>query len=131
MNKNIVISIIISLSLILLMIFFIGNKSNNNLDLASIPNVSVIDGVQYVTINVRGGYSPKVSTIKGGIPTKLIMKTNNTYDCSTALSIPSLGIRKMLQPSGEEVIDLGSLESGKKIDGTCSMGMYSFKINVE
>ena len=131
MNKNIIISLIISFTLILSMIFFIGNKSNNSSNLPSIPNVSVIDGVQYVTINVRGGYSPKVSTIKGGIPTKLIMKTNNAYDCSTALSIPSLGVRKMLQPTGEEVVDLGSLESGKTINGTCSMGMYSFKVVAE
>ncbi len=131
MNKNIIISLIISAALITSMIFFVGNKSNNSSGLPSIPNVSVIDGVQYVTINARGGYSPKVSTIKPGIPTKLIMKTNNTYDCSAALSIPSLGIRKMLQPVGEEVVDLGSIEPGKKIDGTCSMGMYNFKIIVE
>lgn len=135
MNKNIIVSITISFFIILFAMYMIAGKSNNivnnNENMASAQNISITDGIQYVTIKAGGGYSPKVSTIKSGIPTKLIIKTNNTYDCSSALSIPSLNIRKMLQPTGEEVIDLGSPESEKIIDGTCSMGMYRFQIKVE
>lgn len=130
MNKNIVISIIISL-LIIASTFYLLSTKSDGISMDPIENVTVIDGIQYVTINVRGGYSPKISTVKAGMPVKLIMKTNNTYDCSASLSLPSLGIRKMLQSTGEDVIDLGSLESGKTISGTCSMGMYNFKIKVE
>lgn len=88
------------------------------------------DGVQYVTIHARGGYSPRISTIKSGMPTKLIMKTNNTYDCSSALVIRSVNYRDMLPASGETEIDLGAPKIGEKIQGICSMGMYSFSINV-
>ena len=95
-----------------------------------IANVVVRDGVQYVTINARGGYSPRTSTIKSDMPTKLIMKTNNTYDCSSALVVRSANYREMLPPSGETEIDLGVPKTGEKIQGTCSMGMYSFAINV-
>lgn len=95
-----------------------------------IANVVVRDGVQYVTINARGGYSPRISAIKSGMPTKLIMKTSNTYDCSSALVVRSANYREMLPASGETEIDLGTPKTGEKIQGTCSMGMYSFAINV-
>ncbi len=96
------------------------------------PNANVVvrDGVQYVTINARGGYSPRTSTVKSGIPTKLIMKTSNTYDCSSALVVRSANYRDMLPANGETEIDLGTPKIGGKIQGTCSMGMYSFAINV-
>ncbi len=93
-------------------------------------NVSLQNGVQYVVINARGGYSPRTSTIQPGIPTKLVMKTNNTYDCSSALVIRSVGYRSMLPPDGETIIDLGTPKTGSKIQGLCSMGMYSFTLNV-
>lgn len=95
-----------------------------------VANVVVSEGVQYVTINARGGYSPRTSKIKSGIPTKLIVKTNNTYDCSSALVVRSVNYRWMLPASGETEIDLGTPKTGGRIQGTCSMGMYSFAINV-
>jgi hypothetical protein len=65
------------------------------------------------------------------MPTKLIMKTNGTYDCSSALVIRSINYRTSLPASGETEIDLGILKTGEKIQGTCSMGMYNFAINVK
>jgi plastocyanin domain-containing protein len=90
--------------------------------------VDIRDGVQYVTVRAKGGYSPKISSVQSGIPTKLIVKTDNTYDCSASLVIPSIKFKKILQPTGQEVIDLGVLQSGKTIQVLCSMGMYSFQI---
>jgi plastocyanin domain-containing protein len=93
-----------------------------------VQNVEVREGVQYITINARGGYMPRMSTAQSGIPTKLIMKTTGTFDCSSALTIPELGIRKMLPQSGETEIDLGTRQMGT-LTGLCSMGMYNFDIN--
>ena len=62
-------------------IVFLGGSKNNTETGGSAQNVEIKDGVQYITINARGGYSPKVSSAKPGIPTKLIVKTNGTYDC--------------------------------------------------
>lgn len=93
-------------------------------------NVEVREGVQYITITARGGYSPRVSTAQANIPTKLIVRTNGTYDCSSALVIRSIGYQKILPQTGEEVIDLGVPERGT-IQGLCSMGMYNFKIDFE
>lgn len=87
------------------------------------------DGVQYVTITARGGYSPRQSSAKAGAVTKLIVKTNGTYDCSAALVIHSLNYRKMLPNTGETIIDIGTPKAGDTLQGVCGMGMYSFVIS--
>lgn len=101
---------------------------SNNAD--TVENVEIKDGVQYITIFARGGYSPRVSTAQAGMPSKLVVKTDGTYDCSLALVIRSIGYQKILSQSGEEVIDLGTPQKGT-LQGLCSMGMYNFKINFE
>ncbi|TAK58578.1 hypothetical protein EPO14_01910 [Patescibacteria group bacterium] len=131
MQKNILISVIISLVLIGGMLYFVSDRPASSGDeVVDSQNVEIRDGVQYVTITAKGGYSPSVSQIKGGLPTKLVVKTDGTYDCSASLVVRSVGFQKILQPTGEEVIDLGISKSGEKIQGVCGMGMYNFQIEV-
>lgn len=92
-------------------------------------NVSVVDGVQMVDVRAKVGFFPKVSTVKAGIPTTLRVNTSGTFDCSSSLRIPSMNIAKNLPATGETEIALGILTPGV-IDGTCSMGMYPFQLNV-
>lgn len=136
MNKTALIVITVGLIVGLGIIFLGGAKANNNTKTnnsptSSIQNTEIKDGIQYITINVKGGYSPKISTAKAGIPTKLIMKTNGTYDCSASLVIRSIGYQKILQKTGEEIIDLGTPKAGAPIRGVCGMGMYSFQIDFQ
>lgn len=132
MQKNTIISIIISIALIGGTLYFVSDRSvSTGTDgVAESQNVEIRDGVQYVTVTARGGYSPRVTQIKGDIPTKLIVKTDGTYDCSASLVVRSVGFQKILQPTGEEVIDLGTPKSGDKVQGVCGMGMYNFQIKV-
>lgn len=95
-----------------------------------VNNVSQQDGKQIIEITAKGGYSPKKSIAKAGVPTVLKFKTKGTYDCSSALTIPSLNISKNLPGTGETEIQIGSQEVGK-LAGTCSMGMYSFEIDFQ
>jgi plastocyanin domain-containing protein len=133
MNKTAL--IIITIGLVLgIGIIFIGSskttqKNNDGNTVEQVNNVEVKDGIQYITINVKGGYSPRVSNAKSGIPTKLILKTNGTYDCSSAVIIRSLKYQKILPKTGEEIVDLGTPSSGEPIQGICGMGMYNFLIN--
>ncbi len=131
MNKTA--SIIITLALVvgLGIVVMGGSKSKNDTAVStqSAQNVEVRDGVQYITIDAKGGYSPNVSTAKAGIPTKLIVKTNSTYDCSASLAIRSIGYQKILPQNGEEIIDIGTPKAGEPLQGVCSMGMYNFQIN--
>jgi plastocyanin domain-containing protein len=130
MQKNILISIIISIVLIGGTFYFVSDRSapSGNGNVTQTQNVEIRDGIQYVTITAKGGYAPRVSEIKSGLPTKLIVKTKGTYDCSASLVVRSVGFQKILQPTGEEVINLGIPKSGDKIQGVCGMGMYSFQI---
>lgn len=93
-----------------------------------VENSVIQDGIQYITITAQGGYSPRMSVAKSGIPTKLIVKTNGTYDCSSSLVIRSLSYRNILPNTGETTIDAGTPKAGDTLQGTCSMGMYSFLV---
>ncbi len=129
MSKTVYIIITLALVIGLGIVFLGGSKNNIETD-GSAENVEIKDDVQYITVNAKGGYSPKVSTAKAGIPTKLIVKTDGTYDCSASLVIRSIGYQKILSQTGEEVIDLGIPEAGQLLQGLCGMGMYNFKINL-
>ncbi|OGI60711.1 hypothetical protein A2641_02320 [Candidatus Nomurabacteria bacterium RIFCSPHIGHO2_01_FULL_37_25] len=128
MSKTV--SIIITLGLVAgIGIIFVGDFKKDNTNIESAQSVEIKDGVQYITINARGGYFPRITEAKNGIPTKLIMKTNGTYDCSASLVIRSIGYQQILPQTGETEIDLGTPKSGEPLRGVCSMGMYSFIIN--
>jgi plastocyanin domain-containing protein len=125
MNKTAL--LIISIGLIIFIgIIFSGDSSSENKQ-----NVEIKNGVQYITIDAKGGYSPRSTLAKAGIPTKLIVKTNSTYDCSAALMIRSVGFQKLLPQNGETEIDIGIPQAGKPLQGLCSMGMYSFTVDFQ
>ncbi len=131
MNK--IASIIITLALVvgLGVVFLGGSKTKDNTVAINQPiqNVEIKDGVQYITIDAKAGYSPRVTEAKAGIPTKLVVKTNGTYDCSASLVIRSLGFQKILAQTGEETIDVGTPKAGQPLQGVCGMGMYNFSVN--
>jgi plastocyanin domain-containing protein len=132
MNKTKLTSLIVTgIFLIAFGIIFFANSSNKEKTSSEEPssNVEIIDGVQYIKIIAKGGYSPNSTIAKANIPTELIMETNGSYDCSIALVINDIKYRKMLPTTGETKIDLGLNKSGKIIRGLCSMGMYNFSIN--
>lgn len=101
---------------------------NRAADTVVANNVSTTDGVQTITITARGGYSPRTTTAQSGVPTKIKFVTQNTFDCSLALVIPSLNYQKYLSSTGEEIVDLPPQSAGSTLKGTCSMGMYHFSI---
>ncbi len=107
---------------------YASNPSGDNTTTSS-SNVTIKDGVQYIVIDVKQGYSPRITEAKWDIPTKLIAKTNETYDCSSSLVIRSIGYQSSLPATWETTVDLGTPKSGGTLDATCGMGMYSFQIN--
>lgn len=99
---------------------------------AAEEGVAVVeDGVQQAIITAHNGYTPQVTRLRAGVPSRLRVRTENTYDCSAALSIPAVGYREFLSPTGEVMIDLGTRAPGEEIQGGCSMGMYSFLLRFE
>lgn len=99
-------------------------------DQSSTPQSNVINeaGKQVIEINVKGGYSPRVSIAKADVPTILKMKTNGTFDCSSSVVIPSIGYRNNLPSSGETEIEVPAQSAGTTLQGMCEMGMYNFQV---
>ncbi|MCX6755451.1 MAG: cupredoxin domain-containing protein [Candidatus Nomurabacteria bacterium] len=135
MNTNKIISIVVTVALLAGIIFIITKspKSKNEeggiYGQSVVSNVTMKDGVQYITIDATNGYNPKITNAKAGIPTKLIMKTNGAFSCSSALVIHSLNYQKMLPQTGETEIDIGIPKAGEPLQGICGMGMYNFSVN--
>lgn len=94
----------------------------------AVNNFSIVDGKQIVAIHAKGGFLPRKSIAKAGLPTILRFDTSGTFDCSSIVLIPKLGIKKSLPPSGVTDIDLGVSKIGV-IQGMCGMGMYPFEID--
>lgn len=139
MNKNTIISIVVAGALIIFALVLTSGKTNNQNNNSNnggatqetpVNNVSVVDGKQIIEIQAKGGYTPRKSIAKAGIPTILRMNTSGTFDCSSSVRIPSLNIFKSLPQSGSTDIDLSAQNAGT-INGSCGMGMYPFEITFQ
>lgn len=126
---TILLSTIISLGLIWLSI---SVNTDGSPGLQTGPNVlREENGVQYIRILARAGYSPKQITAKANMPTVLEIETKGTYDCSAALTIPKLDYQKFLPANGITKIEVSKSLATGSFDILCSMGMYSSEINFE
>jgi plastocyanin domain-containing protein len=104
------------------------DKNGVQSNLEPSQNVSIVDGKQIIEITAKGGYAPRSTVAKAGIPTVLRVKTQGTFDCSSALTIPKLNYQKSLSATGVEEITVNPDQAQGTLQGMCSMGMYSFKI---
>ncbi len=127
--KGTLIATLIAGALIVGAVWLSADSKTAPSDQAGGNNVAVVDGVQVIDIIAKGGYSPRLTMAKAGMPTVLKMNTRGTFDCSSALVIPAVNYREFLPPSGVTEITIPPQEAGSKIEGLCSMGMYSFVLN--
>lgn len=116
---------VISIGFILFLVF--SNKPSSSVT-ESETNSTIEGDVQFIDVTAKGGYSPKAITAQAGKDTILRIKTQNTFDCSSAFTIPQLGVYKQLPTSGVTEFKLGVREKDEELIGTCTMGMYSFEI---
>lgn len=109
-------------------------KGNNSSDsswkgsLAASSNVAVVNGKQQITITAGQGYTPRITQAKAGMPTEIKIQGRNAYGCESAVRIPELGYSKNLAATWSDIVKLPEQKVWDIINGTCSMGMYSFQI---
>ena len=127
--KLITLSIVIALILIGGVLVLGKNKSGPG-DNIPVSNVTVVDGKQIIEIQAKGGYYPRKSVAKAGMPTIIRFNTAGTFDCSSFVRIPSMNISQSLSQSGTTDIDLGS-PTVATLQGMCGMGMYPFQVNFQ
>ncbi len=139
MNKSVTVSLGVAILLIGGSIAYISNTQCRG-GACSAPSVDkkiegirpeVIDGVQIIEITAKGGYAPRRTVAKAGIPTTIRVRTNGTFDCSSSLLIPQLNYHKLLPSSGVEDIEIPASDAKGTLRGLCSMGMYNFEIDFE
>lgn len=130
MNKVITISVIFTVLAIGGIVMLLRNGDTDApIATGGQTNVTVVDGKQIIQINAKGGYAPRVTTAKANMPTVINVRTNGTFDCSTALTVPAVGFRSMLPSSGVTPIEIPPQQAGATVKGVCSMGMYNFAVN--
>ena len=131
-SKNKLYIFVASIVIVLLVIFgFLISGSGRIEEIKGKATTNEIDesGKQIIDVTVKGGYFPKRIEAKAGVPTTLRMNSNGAFGCERALGIAKLGISKTLPTDGVTEFDLDSQEAGTSLTGSCSMGMYTFKIN--
>ena len=127
--KATIISIIIAL--ILIGGTYVLSKGNGGSGPeANANNVTIVDGTQIIEINAKGGYQPRKSFARAGLPTILRFNTFGTFDCSSSVRIPSMNISKSLPQTGSTDVDIGTQQVAT-LKGSCGMGMYPFEIEFE
>ncbi|MEU6210152.1 sulfite exporter TauE/SafE family protein [Streptomyces sp. NPDC047023] len=101
---------------------------------AATPSGAVLtnpDGSQTITVQARSdSYSPGAITAKAGVPTILVVATNDTGGCARSFAVPDLGVRKDLPVTGTTTVDLGTRKPGT-LEFTCAMGMYGGRITFQ
>lgn len=107
------------------------NGGKINTVASDVEVATVEDGVQYIDITAKGGYSPRVIQAKAGVPTKIRVTTKNTFDCSSALVIPDLQFQTYLKPTDTVEIVVPVDKAQGIVQGMCSMAMYHFEIRFE
>ncbi len=130
MKKLFVISVLLTIgSLVGIILLLKSSGTNRPYVTNGQTNVSIVGGEQIIQIDAKGGYTPRYTVAKANTPTTLNVKTSGTFDCSSAISIPSLRYRANLPPSGITPIKIPPQSAGTTLQGICAMGMYNFTVN--
>ena len=106
-----------------------AGSSGGKAAVASVANVSVTDGKQTIEIGAKDGYTPTLTAAKANMPTVLRVQTNGTFDCSSAITIPSIGYRANLPPTGSTDIEVPPQSAGTSMHIVCGMGMRNASVN--
>ncbi len=117
----------VTVAVVLIGSAFVLTRGDSQGGTSLVNNVSIVDGKQIIEIRAKGGYQPRKSIAKAGIPTILRFNTAGTFDCSSSVRISSLSVSKTLSQSGSTDIDIGTRQLGT-LQGSCGMGMYPFEV---
>lgn len=131
MPKNILILVSVVFGVGFILVLMNGTSNENSTQSSGTNAVTQRGNEQYIRIMARGGYTPNQITAKANKDTVLEIETKGTYDCSSAIAIPSLDYRNNLPPTGVTSVEIPANIAKNSIEILCSMGMYRATINFE
>ncbi|MDR0848963.1 MAG: sulfite exporter TauE/SafE family protein [Propionibacteriaceae bacterium] len=87
--------------------------------------VEVVEGIQHVSTEAKGEYSPKTQTIKAGVPVEWTI-TATTLTCANWINATSLGISDtiLVNYGGAPSVVTFTVDKPGTYTYTCGMGMY-------
>lgn len=80
------------------------------------------NGVQTVSITVKGGYSPQLIEVKAGSPIHIEFDRQEGGECSSHVIFPDLGVDQMLPAFARTTLNLPALQAGD-YPFACGMNM--------
>jgi Cu+-exporting ATPase len=102
--------------------FFFAPRRAHAADLA--------DGVQRVTIRVRGGYSPDVIRVRQGVPVEFSFDRQESGECTNRVVFPDLGVSEALPAFATTVVKVRPDRAGT-FGFACGMNMIHGTLVVE
>ena len=101
--------------------FFFGPKKTSR--------AAVGDGVQLVTVVVKGGYSPDTVEVRAGMPVRLSFDRQESGDCSSRVVFPDFKINQLLPAHETTTVEFLPEETGE-FSFACGMNMLRGHIRV-
>lgn len=90
----------------------------------------VSDNKQSVDIEVKGGYSPEVVTLKKGVPATINFTRKDASSCLDRVVFSDFGINKELPQNEQQSIEIDTSKSGE-YQWACGMDMFHGKLIIE
>lgn len=90
----------------------------------------VNDNRQNVDVEVKGGYSPEVITLKKGVPATLNFTRKDASSCLDRVVFSDFGINKELPQNEQQTIEIDTSKSGE-YQWACGMDMFHGKLIIE
>ena len=87
------------------------------------------DGVQQVTVAVRGGYEPASVQVRSGTPVRITFDRQESSGCSEEVVFPDFGVKRFLPAFRQTTIELLPPRAGT-FAFTCGMGMLKGRLIV-
>ncbi|PMD73833.1 cupredoxin domain-containing protein [Companilactobacillus nuruki] len=91
---------------------------------------NVSNGDQKVDIEVNGGYSPEVVTLKKGIPATINFTRKDASSCLDRVVFSDFGINKELPQNEQQSIQIDTSEAGE-YQWACGMDMFHGKLIIK
>ncbi len=101
--------------------FFFGPKKSQR--------ATVEDGVQVVTVTVKGGYSPELVEVAVGMPVRLLFDRQESGDCSSRVVIPDFHVNQSLAAFKTTAVEF-TPEAMGEYEFACGMNMLRGRLRV-
>ena len=89
----------------------------------------VADGVQVITVTVKGGYSPDVIQVAPGVPVRLLFNRQESGDCSSRVVFPDFQVNQALPAFATTAVELLPEQAGE-YEFACGMNMIRGRLRV-